>query len=60
MLSSDFLLKCSRNIVAHCERLLATSTSEGERRRLKRIIADQMRFMAAVQEVLLQSRSLAA
>ena len=41
---TDFLLRSSRNIVEHCERLLATSTSEVERRRLKRIIADQMKF----------------
>lgn len=40
-----FLLRSSRAVIAHCEALLASSRSEAEQERLRRIVDDERRFI---------------
>jgi hypothetical protein len=42
---SDFLVRSSRNVIGYCVRLLASSTSDEERRRLERRIGEEEQFL---------------
>jgi hypothetical protein len=45
---SDFLVRSSRNVIGHCVRLLASSTSDDERRRLERRICEEEQFLRSL------------
>jgi hypothetical protein len=44
----DFLVRSSRNVIGHCVRLLASSTSDDEQRWLERRIGEEERFLRSL------------
>ncbi|CAN7688637.1 hypothetical protein LJR220_006635 [Bradyrhizobium sp. LjRoot220] len=46
--AETFLVRSGQNVISHCERLLASSTSHDESERLRRLIGKEEKFLASL------------
>jgi len=46
--AADFLVRSARNVIGHCEHLLATSRSDDEREQLRRLVGQEEQFLASL------------